>query len=531
VAGLAFCLVFFGAQSFLGFGLALVILSLYLRIGGSLYKTSAELALVMGQHRHESLPEIDRRNPGTLINQAGYLISDVFGHSADLTTSMILAMMATIFFAASKSLFLSSHLTQIAVLPIITLLISFTISAIASVCFKRFYPKTNLFIATIYASVMSCGIGIFFYLHYFSIEAVTALKITSTLALFGSFSAGLFAALLLANATDYLSSRKFPPLLQLLKRLHFGESYALLGTIGNGFITQIFYLVLLGAVITIAYWLSGIYGILFATVGMLAVFPVILTFSISKPLSQVTQCLAVIAGIESGESSENLNELRNRSRSAAAIGNHFSLFVAVLVSIVLLISLLPFNQISLFPFQINGSHVLGMMVGTILMILMIGVLTKSVTQISWLIEEESKRQIHGIPYLLADKGRPDIVRAAKLIANAVIVRLVILSVVVIIIPGACAFFFDAHFLLGFYFSLYLFGFVYVFQWATIGNNLTFSKWLIEYGHFGGTESKNYIILRDIYPYGIVLSEVLSAAITMFIKISCGIGLLVVYSIS
>jgi K(+)-stimulated pyrophosphate-energized sodium pump len=212
-----------------------------------------------------------------------------------------------------------------------------------------------------------------------------------------------------------------------------------------------------------------------------------------------------------------------------ALGNGFASGAAVLATFSLLVSLVLIAKMNLnFVLNVNKDLLIGVVFGVSMPYIFSGLLLRNLTKMVLDLMQEIMNQFKEVPFLLEDKAKPDIYKAAdKNICNCMN-ALIIPGILMALVPIFIGYILGIKILLGFVLGNFLIGFTQSFSWTNMGDALHNAKYYIANGNFGGKKSPTYENILVADNYGDAFKDLLSPSINILLKSVTIISALIIY---
>ena len=508
--GVFSCLYLSGADTLIAFGLGTLFSAYFLRLGGGLFKTAADISTNIIKTREKNIPLFDTRNPLTILHISSKFLSSLNGFSSDIMSSLILTIIAFTTLATSQSMqlylgknFLVSILS-FGLLILITSLISAIIGSF--ITYKRLIKKKkqNSLLEGLYTSLLVIGITAYF-----------LSKALSVPSLFPPILIGIFGAIIVGFTSEILTSHNYPAAKKLAKNSEYGAPTTFLRGYSAGLLsTPIFIgysLLILGS----AYFYSGFIGCLIAILGFLTPTPFILIMTAFKPLALSIQDLNELTNKDS-VIDHNIKQIKLLSHTTAAIGNGYASGATILSGVGIVISLLQSNFNPL-DWQANPTWVITFLFGCTIPALSNGLLLRKLNVVIRGLVQETLRQFREIPYLYQHKARPDVVKAADTHARNCMDSLALPAALLVIPPIFITLLVGKNALFIYILGALVLCALQTFSFANTGDVLNHAKHLIAEGRFGGKNSSTYTHISTADTIGDAFKDLLNPNMNILIK--------------
>lgn len=448
-----------------GFGFGASSVALFARVGGGIYTKTADMGADLVGKVEEDIPEDDPRNPGVIADNVGDNVGDVGGMGADLFESYVDAIIG----AMSVSVVLAGLRGEIVPLLIAAIGI---VASIIGILFVRGEKHSSLN-KGIFSAAIIMIIGSFILLR-------------NNLNVFFSVVAGLTGGVLIGLVTQYYTSDEFKPTQKVAESSKGGTALNILGGLSTGMISTLIPVLIIGSVIGITYYLSNLYGIAIAAVGLLSTLGITLATDTYGPVADNAAGIAEMAGLgkKVRKKCESLDAIGN---TTAAIGKGFAIGSAVLTAIVLFSI---FSSRADITINITEPLVFtGLLLGAMLPFLFSALTIRSVDNAAGKMIDEIRRQFK--KGVLKGEAEPDYQKCIKISTDAALYNMILPASVAVIAPIAVGFILGPKALGGLLAGSIVTGFLLAITLSNAGGIWDNAKKYIEAGNFGGKGSETH----------------------------------------
>jgi K(+)-stimulated pyrophosphate-energized sodium pump len=327
------------------FGMGASTQALFARVGGGIYTKAADVGADLVGKVEAGIPEDDPRNPATIADNVGDNVGDVAGMGADLFESYVGSILATAALGAATAKFATEgHMTGLKAVLAPTLVagigILLSIVGIFMVRCREGATQKNLLRALLTGTLGS------------SVLILAALVIMAatgwiTWGICGSVISGLVAGVLIGQFTEYYTSAEYGPTKALAKQAQMGPGPTIINGLATGMFSSALPVIAIVVCILCAFGFAGgfehiglgLYGIGFASVGMLATLGITLATDAYGPIADNAGGNAEMAGL-GPEVRKRTDALDSLGNTTAATGKGFAIGSAALTAMALLASLI-----------------------------------------------------------------------------------------------------------------------------------------------------------------------------------------------
>ncbi len=462
---------------YFAFGASLV--ALFMRVGGGIFTKSADVGADLVGKVEKNIPEDDPRNPAVIADQVGDNVGDIAGMGADLFESyvatIIAAMVIGVFEWGAKGLFLPLFLASAGILSSIIGSLFITISK--GVEKKDFSLQTSIVRKAMEKGIIIANV-LMLIAGYFII-----VRLFGEIGLFYVLLIGLSVGFLIGKVTEYYTSEKHSPVLNIAKSAQTGVSNVIIQGLMVGMKSTAIPIIGVAIAIVLAYHFGGLYGIALASVGILGVLGINLSTDCYGPIVDNAAGIAEMAGL-SENTRQRAEALDIVGNSTAAAGKGFAIGAAALAALAWLATY----------FQIAGLNVVnlldprllaGLFLGAMIVFLFASFLMGSVGKGALEVVKEVRKQFKEIPGLMEGKALPNYERCVDIITKKSLKEMILPTVVAVSTPLIVGFFLGTYALAGVLAGTLITGFPLALFFANSGGAWDNAKKYIEAGNLGG----------------------------------------------
>jgi len=532
ILGLSLCHLVFGPLSTIGYGLGCMFAAFFLRIGGGIFKSAADISADISSKANPDIPKFDRRNPATILDITGDTIGDIVGFGSDILGSFIFSIIACTLFAVSLeqngliNAEIGTKLQQLPLLIVAGALAVAMISYLVTLIRMRF-RWSNFLLENIYFSIVMGGALTWGIIDWLDIQFLpgSVWAKSGDHHTFIPYIVGLIGAIFIGFTAEILTSERFGSAKSIAKYAEYGPIVTMFNGLSVGLKSNGLYLIYMLLITLISFFYSGFYGVAIAALGMLSMTATILTCNVFTPLAANSYKICQLCDHTEAQV-KNTKKMDQVGHTTAALGNGFSAGAAALATASLFFSLILLTKLNLSLADLMDlSFFSGLIIGIGLPMVFSGFLLSGLSRTVTQTILEVGRQFKQIPYLLEDKAKPDMILAANHVSGYAMGALTIPGLIMGLFPIALGYIFGIKVVLGIVLGTFLTGLNQGYYWANVGDALNGAKRYLESGHYGGKTSVNYDHIGVADNIGDAFKDLLGPSTNILIKCLCMIALL------
>jgi K(+)-stimulated pyrophosphate-energized sodium pump len=523
------------------FGMGASTQALFARVGGGIFTKAADVGADLVGKVEAGIPEDDPRNPATIADNVGDNVGDVAGMGADLYESYAGSILATAALGAALPMVAGQEDYQlkavIAPMLVSAIGILLSIAGIYMVRTKESATPKALLRALLLGTGGSSSLILV-------VLAVMAWGNWITWGVFGAAVAGLVAGVIIGQATEYYTSDGYKPTQGIAEQSQTGPATVIIEGMAVGmFSTWLPVITIVGGIIA-AYGFaggfhdfpSGVYGIGFASVGMLSTLGVTLATDAFGPIADNAGGNAEMAELPK-EVRERTDALDGLGNTTAATGKGFAIGSAALTALALVAAYMEevklwigrmadksadgFKQIGDVLFYKShapavvpaGQHAVdigqagvtdfvaaynlslfnpillaGLFIGAMMCFVFVAMAMKAVGRNAGRMVDEVRRQFREIPGIMEGTGKPEYGKCVAIATKGAQKEMVVPALMAIIVPVVTGIVFGVPGVVGLLMGGMTTGFTLASMLNNAGGAWDNAKKYIERGNYGGKKS-------------------------------------------
>lgn len=509
------------------FGMGASTQALFARVGGGIYTKAADVGADLVGKVEAGIPEDDPRNPATIADNVGDNVGDIAGMGADLYESYCGSILATAALGAAVGAqkIMNGTGTEADAIGLVTapMIVAgigtfLSLAGISLVKCKEVSSQKNLLHALLAGTLGS------------SIMSMIALIILWKTGIIGggivlSVISGLLAGVLIGQASEYYTSNEYKPTKGIAAQANMGPATTIIDGLATGMYSAGIPVITIVVGILCAFGFaggfsdlsSGLYGIGFAAVGMLATLGITLATDAYGPIADNAGGNAEMAHL-APEVRERTDALDSLGNTTAATGKGFAIGSATLTAMALLAAYIEEVKFWISRLAVDGSfagftaeqakrasimdfvdayelHIMnplllcGLLIGGMMAFVFCAMTMKAVGRTAGTMVEEVRRQFREISGILEGTAKPDYASCVAISTKGAQHEMILPSLLAIVVPVITGLFLGVPGVMGLLAGGLTTGFVLATMLNNAGGAWDNAKKYIEKGAHGGKGSK------------------------------------------
>jgi len=407
------------SEILVGFGFGATLIALFMRVGGGIYTKAADVGADLVGKVEKGIPENDPRNPAVIADNVGDNVGDCAGMAADVFESYAITVVAAMLLGGMAFGLdgIAFPLLVYSAAIIACILATFFVRSKS----KREHPwlamQRGFYAAGVAAAILFTALSLFF-LNDIKPALATV--------------AGIAVTLVIAKLTDYYTSYRQGPVVEVARAAKTGAATNLLQGLALGMESAFVITLAVAAAILLGHLILGYYGIALVGLGVLSITAFIMSMDTFGPIADNADGIIEMAGVgkKALRVMEPLDAVGNTTK---ALTKGFAISAAAIAAVALFSAF--FEKTGLQTIDIASPGVfIGLLLGGALPFLFSSILVKAVGRAAFQMVEEVRRQFREIPGLLGGKARPDYARCVDISTSAAIRELIFPALTILASP-------------------------------------------------------------------------------------------------
>lgn len=448
-----------------GYALGCSVIALFNRVGGGIYTKAADMGADLVGKTEAHIPEDDPRNPATIADNVGDNVGDVAGLGSDLLESYVGAILSGVILAGEMCMhgIVQSQQLLKAMLLFPLVFAGFGLLAcIVGICYVVFKKKLsdNVHMELNISTWISAGLSVVlcFVVSFFMFGGIEAEELKAIGFRVGNLSPwlaaifGIVAGIVIGVISEYYTSYDYKPTKKIAQSSKEGPALTITQGMANGMVSCMLPVIVLAIAIFGSYFVSGMYGISCAALGMLSFVAATVSVDTYGPISDNAGGIAEMSGLDKDVRAIT-DKLDSVGNTTAAIGKGFAIGSAALAALSMMTSyLFAFNEVNLIDDLIlnvmQPLTLCGAIVGAAIPFMFSGMLIEAVAKAARKMVEEVRRQFAEIPGILTGENKPDYKKCIEISSQGSLKEMRIPCIIAILFPVVSGFIFGAEFVGG-----------------------------------------------------------------------------------
>lgn len=445
------------------YSLGCSIVAMFNRVGGGIYTKAADMGADLVGKTEENIPEDDPRNPAVIADCVGDNVGDTAGLGSDLLESymgaivsgIVLVFHLFISYKAKDLVFTQELFESLYMFPIAVGALGL-LSCIIGLAYVFTRPNIEdphkemnkgTWIAAGLTAVTTAVAALLMFLGKPVGDLPFKLGIMSP---WLSAVMGIICGIVVGQISEYYTSYDYKPTQKLAKACENSAAITITEGLSVGMKSTMLTVASLGLALLIANWVSGMFGIAMAAVGMLSFVSITVSVDTYGPISDNAGGIAEMTHL--GEDVRNITDkLDAVGNTTAAIGKGFAIGSAAFATVSLMISYLytftPVHEEVVLD-MMNPMVLVGVFCGAALTFFFSGQLIESVSNSAQKMVREVRRQFKKIPGLKEGTAKPDYKRCVEIATRGALAEMKTPAVISVLVPVVSGFIFGPVFVAG-----------------------------------------------------------------------------------
>lgn len=532
-------------MSLSSYALGCSIIAMFNRVGGGIYTKAADMGADLVGKTEAHIPEDDPRNPATIADNVGDNVGDVAGLGSDLLESYVGAITSAIILAVY--LLFTSNQTTGAIAKALTDKLLFyplifasggLVACVLGILFLQCKkvsenPHRELNGSTYISAALTMVFGYFATKYMLCGESLDGMGFAAGwISPWIAASVGIISGILIGMIAEYYTSYDYRPTRKIAEASKEGVALTVTQGMAVGMKSCMLPLIILGGAIIISYYVSGMFGVSMAAIGMLSFVTATVSVDTYGPISDNAGGIAEMSSLDS-EVREITDKLDSVGNTTAAIGKGFAIGSAALAALSLMVSYLySYNDVTteLTLNLIQPMTLAGALVGAALPYFFSGMLIEAVSKAARKMVEEVRRQFRQEPKILTGEVEPDYKNCIEISSKGAISEMKIPALLAILVPVISGFLFGPSFVGGILIGSTISAIMLAVFTGNAGGAWDNGKKYIETGALGedcgkGSDVHSAAVVGDTV--GDPLKDTVGPSLDIFIKIMSVVSLVAV----
>jgi len=507
-----------------GFGFGASLSALFAQLGGGIYTKAADVGADLVGKVEVGIPEDDPRNAAVIADLVGDNVGDCAGRGADLFESGTDNLIATMIVSTAFISLYKSHSWVALLFPLLTQAIGAMGAILGIIAVKGSKKRSPIAAVNIGLAVT----GVFSLISFWILGVV----VMESYPIFWSLTLGLGAAIAVSLIIQYYTGIDQKPVQEIAKASRSGSALNIMSGFSYGMESVGLPILTIGGVTLAAYiigggWMSGIFALTTATLGINEMQGIIMASDAFGPIADNAGGIAEMAGLgtEVRRAGDALDAAGNITKAITkGYGMACALMTSVVVMFAYLVEAAKLTGISLTNVQnipvvvVNPVNIVAMMIGATVPFIFSAFTIRAVGVTAYKVVEEVRRQFREIPGLLQGKAKPDYARCVDITTRNALWHMILPTLVGTIVPIIVGFVLGIWALAAYLIAVKIVGALLATFMFNAGGAWDNAKKYIEDGHYGGKGSETHRAAVTGDTFGDPLKDTAGPSLHILIKL-------------
>ena len=522
------------------YALGCSIVAMFNRVGGGIYTKAADMGADLVGKTEENIPEDDPRNPAVIADCVGDNVGDTAGLGSDLLESymgaivsgIVLVFHLFITYQAKNMEFSQELFENLYMFPILVgaLGLLACVIGLAYIFNKKDVkdPHKVMNQGTWLSAGLTAGFTAIAALIMFWGKPVGMLPFKlGIMSPWFSAVAGIVCGIIIGMISEYYTSYDFKPTKNLAKACENSAALTITQGLAVGMKSTMLTVATLCIALMVAYWISGVFGIAMAAVGMLSFVAITVSVDTYGPISDNAGGIAEMThlGDEVRAITDKLDAVGN---TTAAIGKGFAIGSAAFATVSLMISYLytftPIQEEVVLDLM-QPLTLAGALVGAALTFFFSGQLIEAVSNSAQKMVAEVRRQFKRIKGLKEGTAKPDYKKCVGIATRGALAEMKSPALISVLVPIVSGFIFGPEFVAGVLLGATIAAIMLAVFCGNSGGAWDNAKKYIESLGQKGTEAHHAAVVGDTV--GDPLKDTVGPSLDILIKIMSTVSIIFV----
>jgi K(+)-stimulated pyrophosphate-energized sodium pump len=447
--GVSLLFIFFGITSenaaetihlLVGFGFGASLSSLFAQLGGGIYTKAADVGADLVGKVEIGIPEDDPRNAAVIADLVGDNVGDCAGRGADLFESGADNLIATMIVGTVFMAQYGSYGWVAVLFPLVSRAIGALGAILGIMAVKGGEKRSPIAAVNIGLAVT----GVFSLISFW----ILGVAVMQSYPIFWSLALGLVAALAVSLIIQYYTGISQKPVQEIAKASRSGSALNIMAGFSYGLESVGLPILTIGGVTLAAYligggWISGVFALTAATLGITEMKGIIMASDAFGPIADNASGIAEMAGLgtEVRRAGDALDAAGNITK---AVTKGYGMACALMTSVVVMFAYLveaahrtgvDLTNMQNIPVVITDPlNIVAMMIGAAVPFVFSAFTIRAVGVTAYQVVEEVRRQFREIPGLLAGEAKPDYARCVDITTRNSLWHMMLPTLVGTIVP-------------------------------------------------------------------------------------------------